>query len=407
MQFYYRARTDDGQTRSGSIDAPSRLAALRSLADQGWHVDYVSSDPPKTARLRVETPPAERVRLFPALLVLRPWPGHMSNFYHQLGQFFSAGITAHEAAAALATRAPSPVLRQAMAELVPELAAGSSFAEGLARYPQIFPPEVAGLLRAAEQSGDWPGICAELEDWYNRVYKGLLWFLIGRVYYAIVLFFAIMVPFFPYAISRGFGWYGHFLLTRIGPVLLALAAFWLGWRIFWSLPANRPLRDRLVLMIPLAKTFEMRAAGLRFFRALGSLLHAGMEPGEALSLAADATGNTVLAASVRTAGDAVRRGARVEDISDGLPFLTHSQRGTLATAFQAGRLDEGLAFLANDAREQTAAKLWQTRLLSFGAGFTIVTILAAAAVILGYLNLYAAMAEKAGISDIWQELWNK
>ncbi len=289
----------------------------------------------------------------------------------------------------------------------PSLPPAAPSPRGLARYPQLFPPEVAGLLRAAERSGDWPGICEELEDWYNRLYKGLLWFLLGRAYYALTLVFIVLVPFLPYAISRGFGWYFHFLLTRLLPVLVSLGALWLGWRVFWALPHNRPLRDRLILHVPLARTLEMRAAGLRFFRALGSLLHAGIEPGEGLILAADATGNVVLAAAVRGAGEAVRHGARIEDISAGLPFLTFGQRSTLATAFQAGRLDEGLKHLADDAREQAAGKLWQNRLLTFGAGALVVTILGALAVIVGYLNLYAAMADKAGISDIWQELTGK
>ena len=51
--------------------------------------------------------------------------------------------------------------------------------------------------------------------------------------------------------------------------------------------------------------------------------------------------------------------------------------------------------------------MWQNRLLTFGLGAAIVTVLGAAAVIVGYLNLYKAMADKAGISDIWQELTGK
>jgi type II secretory pathway component PulF len=409
MQFYYSARTDDGQTRSGSLDAPTRLAALKSLADQGWHVDYVGPQPLRAGRERVEVPSAQRQRILPVLLVLRPWPGHMSNFYHQLGQLLSAGITAHEAAAALSQRAPSPVLRQVMGELAPELAAGGSFAEGLARYPQLFPPEDAGLLRAAERSGDWPGICSELEDWYSRIHKGLIWLILARTYYTFVIVLSVLIPFFPKIIDPAFGlhWYVHFMLTRLLPVLVSLFALWLGSRIFWSLPHNRPLRDRLILYVPVARTFEMRAAGLRFFRALGSLLHAGVDPGEGLTLAADATGNVVLAAAVRGAGEAVRHGARIEDISAGLPFLTFNQRSTLATAFQAGRLDEGLRHLADDAREQTAGKLQQNRFLTIGAIGLVVTILGVIAVVIGWLNVYSAMAARAGISDIWQELQGK
>lgn len=401
MRIYYRAHGEDGQVFEGEMEAPSRLEALKDLARRGWHVDYCDDRPLPERRPEPGTQP---VVIFPELLFLRPSPGRLANFYHQLGQLLSAGVTPHEAAEALARRAPTARLRQVMAAIAPQLAAGASLAEALARYPQLFPPEAAGLLRAAERSGDWPAICNELEEWYTRLYKGLLWILVARVYYAAVLLVAFLVPFFPYFLTRGIGWYVNFVLTCVVPAVGAVVFLWLAWRAVWALPPARPLRDRLALVIPVARGYELRAAALRLFRALHSLLRAGLTAGEALAIAADATGNGVLAGRVRGAAEALRRGASVEEVTTGLHFLSPQQRATLTTAFQSGRLEEGLARLAEEARDQTAMKLWQARLAVVGTGIVLVTVVAVAALIVGWLNLYAAMAERAGVADIWQEL---
>lgn len=401
MRIYYRVHGENGQVLEGEIEATSRLEALKDLASRGWHIDYCDDRPPPERQPEREAPPTV---IFPELLFLRPWPGHLANFYHQLGQLLSAGVTPHEAAEALAQRAPSARLRQVMAEVAPRLAGGASLAESLARYPQLFPPEASGLLRAAEHSGDWPAICRELEDWYTRLHKGLLWILVARLYYAAVLLVAVLVPFFPYFLTRGISWYGKFVLTRLLPAIGAAVFLWLAWRAVWALPAARSMRDRLVLVVPVARGYELRAAALRLFRALHSLLRAGLNAGEALAIAADATGNSILAGCVKDAAEALRRGARFEDAAVRLPFLSPQQRATLATAFQSGRLEDGLARLADEARDEAAVKLWQARLATLGTGIIIVTAIAIVAVIVGWINLYSAMAERAGVGDIWQEL---
>jgi len=407
MQFFYRAHTEDGAQKSGVLDAPNRLSALKALAGYGWQVDYCG---PRPEPVRVSEPQAaagKLTRIFWPLLVLRPWPGHMSSFYNQLASLLGAGVSPHEAAASLSERAASGALRTAMAEVSPNLAAGASLSEELARYPQLFPPQDLGLLRAADASGDWEGICRELEESYGRLYKGLHWFLVARVYYSFLLAAVVLVPPVPWIMVYGASWYFHLLLTRLMPVLLLLLMMWMVLRVLSGLQITRPIRDRVMLLMPLLRGYELRAAGLRFLRALASLLRAGIGVGEAMDLAADATGNLYLARRVHRAAEGLRRGVAIENVTQAFPFLTAAERGTLATAFHSGRLEEGFRRLTEDARESTARRLWGVRIGSVILLSTVMTVLATIAFIIGWLNLYAAAAEKAGVGDIWQELWGK
>lgn len=405
MLFYYRVHTDDGEAKSGALEAPTRLAALKALVEQGWRVDYCATRPEPQTQTNVQT---ERPRrMFLQMYLLRTPPGRMANFYSQLASLLGAGVTPHEAAAVLADRAPSGPLRIAMREIAPKLAAGASLSEELARYPQLFPPQDVGLLRAAERSGDWESICRELEDFYTRIHRGMAWILVSRVYCACLLIAVVLVPFFPWAIVRGWDWYLNLLLTRLLPTLLGIAGLWVAFRVVSGLQIARPLRDRLVLLIPVLGGYEMRSAGLRFFTALEALLKAGLEVGEAMDVAADAAGNTQVTVRIRRVAEELRRGANVEQTVARLPFLTREQRSALATAFQAGRLTEGLHRLTEDARVSAGQRLWAVRIASIGLTATIMTIIATIAFLIGWLNLYAAMAEKAGVGDLWRELWSK
>ncbi|MBC7287875.1 MAG: type II secretion system F family protein, partial [Armatimonadetes bacterium] len=299
----------------------------------------------------------------------------------------------------------SVYLRLAMAEVLPAIQAGESLTQNLALYPQLFPPEAIGLLRAAERSGDWEGICSELERWYSGIYRGLLWCIVSRIYYACVFALLLIVPYLPYIISRGARWYLVFALTHVLPVLGGVFLVWLAWRIAAGLPRSRPLRDRLVLAVPLARGLEMHNASARFLRALASLVHAGVAAADALELAGEATGNCVLAAQVKQAAEAVRRGSSVEEIALRLNFLDRQQRNVLATAFAAGRLDQGLTHLAAQASEAATSRAQFARLSIQGMLFLLAAVATGAALVIGYLNYLRSVAEAAGATDLLDELF--
>jgi general secretion pathway protein F len=422
MRFYYRVRNAAGEQQSGTLEAPSRLAALRRLAGAGWQVEYCDARPPSAA---VPPPAPARPRyMFVSLYFFRPWPGHLASFYHQLGQLLGAGISPYEAALSLAQRAPTRPLRLAMSQIAPRLATGASLAEEMACYPQLFPPETVGLLRAAERSGDWEAICRELEAWYLEIYRGLLWFMVARLYYTAVVLAGLVVWLRPTLLAElvtagwnlrtvpgaglaVLGWLGRWCLLRLLPAVALVASVALLWRWLAGLPQLGPWRARLALWMPLYAALERRAVALRFLRALASLVHAGVEVPEAFALAGEATGNAVAARCVREVAEMLRPGASVEQAAERLFFLTPPQRAVLCTAFQAGRLEEGLAHLLSTTREAAAHGLRLVRLSQTGLTAVAVTIFAFAAFLRGWLWLYRYAAEKAGVSDLWQELWGR
>ena len=313
-------------------------------------------------------------------------------------------MSPYEAVLQLAGNAPTAHLRLAMAEIAPALAAGGSLAENLARFPQLFPPEAVGLLRAAERSGQWQVICDDLKRWYTDAYRGGLWFVVARFYYAVLIVLAILVPYFPYIVSRGARWYLSLLLTRLLPIVFALFVAWLVLRILAASLSTRHLRETLAASVPLANRVARAVAAARFLRALGSLLSAGLQPALMPRLAAAATGNHVFERQVLAAASAIRGGVPIDQAFDALSFLDARQRAVLATAFAAGRLDEGLAHLAAMSSEAAASSARLARFFSQGALFAAVSIIGGIAFILAVLNFYRALAEAAGATDLWEEL---
>ncbi len=346
--------------------------------------------------------------IYVIVCLIRPAPEHMANFYDQLAALLRAGATPAEAVAALRSRALGYALRGAMREMEPGLTAGASLARQMSGHPWVFPPQDVGLIRAAELAGDWEGICGELEDSYTRAYRGRHWVLVARVYYGILLSALVLAAPTPWAAAQGLDWYLHLLFTTLLPGLVLLTVLYGLLRIavvvLGGFPGPRAVRDRLVLLVPLLRGRERCTCALRFLRALLSMLQAGVEAAQAMHVAADSAGNVVLAAPIRRGAGELSRGVSVERVVATLPFLTRAQRGVLATAFQAGRLEDGLRRLTEDARESLAGKSGVLRLAGVGLMGLLMTLIVGALFILGWLHVQGAIAEKTGAGDLWREI---
>ncbi len=388
--FRYTATGPAGQRLEGQILATSRLEALHRLRQQG--LSDISCQP-------LTTP---TIHIFPSLLLFRIAPAHLARFFHQLHQLLSAGVGIRQAIETLSTRGLPRQMQAALRRMVPELAAGRPLSELMQAFPQVFPPEAVGLVQAGERTGHLPQICADLDEYYSLLHRGFLALRIASIYFALVFLLAAAIPQFPWIISRGFSWYAAYARSHLLPALVAIAAALLLLKIAFGHPALRPARDLIALYTPVLRGLEMNAMRMRFLRVLESATRAGLTLPEVLELAAPAVGNTITAIEVLAAADRARQlggRAMLE-----LPFLRPTDRHLLATAIDAGRIDQAAARLLSDARQEFQTRTAVARLASIIALYGLAAAAVAAAAVIGWLNIYGAMAERAGVADLWNEL---
>ena len=347
--FEYKATDSQGEQVSGVVEAESRMMATVKLREQGLHLHSLKQQTkqPSTGQ-QVEGPHS---LLYP----LRPISAQsLSDFYAQLAELLAAGIPIHEAFDVLPDRVDRR-LRPAVADIAPKLGEGDDPTELLANYPQIFPAHIRAMVKAGQLSGNLDQACKAIATEYeqeNQLHQKLRW---AKLYYGLVIGLAALVAPFPWIISRGFGWYGHLLLTRLLPVAGGLIALALALRILAAVRPVKALIDGIIFRLPWLAPFGMRAARTRLLQAMHVMTRSGADMPSSLELAAQAAGIGPMESQLRIAAAKVRAQMPVTQALADCDALAEREKRTLATAEQTGLYAEALQRLATAAATERRA----------------------------------------------------
>jgi type II secretory pathway component PulF len=361
---------------------------------------------------RVYRPPRSAGQAAPASPVFTNWgrsplhglfrlsAGRLANYLSQVGDLINAGLTMHDAMGELASHAYDGRLRRMSGEIAYGAAQGMSLAEQLRRYPQLIPPHVRGMLLAGERAGALPRVCWEMaED--LRQQQGMRWKVaIGQAIFGLLFFLALLVPGLPRLINvegADVAAYGAYLLHVVLPVLVGFIVVWNGAKLVGSIPALAGPVQRLLYYLPGAGQLIRGSALSRMAVTLDALLKAGVEIQEGLALAAESSGNSVIAAQLSEASGRVRRGQPMAEALKGVKFLPPAARESLALGERAGSYERVLAAVAEDAKAGRTRALWIVGL----SGYGVMLLIAAVVVILvvyagfkGYVEALLTMSDK-------------
>lgn len=245
----------------------------------------------------------------------------LGNFFKQIASLLRAGVNPADAHERVGARIRHRALRDACAEIAKATTEGKPASEVMARYVDLFPPHVVGMIRAAEYGGFLPEAYellsqqiaerASLNAWFYFVrwisYQGLI---------GIAIVVAAMSAFWK-AFHAGGNFIGFFLqdlLSRSLPVVLVLALAILGVRLLLHSHATLPLRHRLILRMPYGFGARARAEALHIFLwTLRNLAHSGVPPKTAWQLAAAATPNCDYAQRLYAAAGGPREGEPISE----------------------------------------------------------------------------------------------
>jgi type IV pilus assembly protein PilC len=245
----------------------------------------------------------------------------LANFLKQLASLLRAGVNPVDAHKRVGARLQHRALREACAEIAEAASEGKPVSEVMARYVDLFPPHVVGMIRAAEYGGFLPEAYellsqllaerASLNAWFYFVrwisYQGLI---------GIAIVIAAMSAFWKafHASGNFFGFFVQELLTRSLPIVLVVALFVFVLRMLLHSHATLPLRHRLILTMPYGFGARARAEALHtFLWTLRNLSHAGVPPKTAWQLAAAATPNYDYARRLYAAAEGPREGEPISD----------------------------------------------------------------------------------------------
>lgn len=345
-------------------------------------------------------------------------PGHrvgpktLAVFSRQFAVLLDAGLPLLQSLEILSVEGQHSGLRKVLLQMRAEVEAGSGLAEAMKRRPHAFGDLYVNLVASGEASGALHTVMDRLATHVEKVAKlrnqvrSALTYPVAILTVAAAVVFLILwkvIPVFQHlfddmggnlpiltrivvGISQFIGAYVLVLLALAGAAAFAAKRL-LGTR------RGRIAADRLLLRLPVAGKLMLRIVAGRTCRTLSILLSSGIPILSALSIAADAAGNVVVADALRT----VRR-----EVEQGRPINRSLRRTGIFPAMlcqivyvgeQTGTLSPMLTRIADFYEEEVDNDVDSMMKLLEPALISILGIVIGIIVISMYLPMYSALTQ--------------
>ncbi len=359
--FNYTAIDRNGEKITGQLLAGNRALALSELnnrgltpasLDEGGVQTEAKSDPPKGIAGGWKKGRIPRTSV--------------EFFTRELANLLAAGVPLSRALYLLSRQTSHVSARRQWACLYEDVVGGMSLAESMGRWPKTFPPIYTAMVQAGETGGFLELVLTQIADFQmrenelkGRVRAALVYPLVLATMAALVMLFLLLyfIPRFTLIfadfdaqlpwLTRMIVGTSHFIFQyHLAIVAIAVLAALAAQRFYRSMPGRKQC-ERILLSLPGIGTVSARFALVRFCRMLGTLLDAGVPMLPALRVAREATGNSILAATVTRATEEVRHGSNLSaSLAEASELFPASVAEMMSVAEEGGRLNRELLRVA-------------------------------------------------------------
>lgn len=361
--FEYAALDKSGKEKKGVLEGDSPRAIRSQLRDQGLiplAVDEVAHHHPSESKK------------FSFTLRRGISATDLALLTRQLATLFRSGLPLDEATATVARQTEKPRLKSLMLGVRSRVMEGHSLADGMSKFPHVFPELYRATVSAGEQSGHLENVLERLADYTEArqqltqriqlamFYPAILTVmsvlvvsaLLGYVVPQIVQVFEDMGGELPLVTRILIGvssfFQNYFVYLLIGTILLIIGASYL-----LRQPGPRYKYDRFLLRLPAIGRFVRGVNTSRFARTLSILAASGVPVLEALRIAGSVVSNLPMREAVKTAAHKVREGAPLAKSLEQSGYFTPMTVNLIASGEVSGNLEEMLERASvNQEREQ-------------------------------------------------------
>lgn len=350
--FEYTARQQDGETRSGVIEATSQEAALDALHNNALIVISIH----------------EKAQSFLSRMSI--FGGRISQkdiviFSRQLATLFEAQIPVVQAFKTLVSEAEKPNLKRVTSQILDDITGGMALSQAMSKHPVAFSDFYINLVRSGEESGKLQDVFSYLADYLERSYYITMKARNAMIYPAFILvaFVGVLIlmmvaviprlaaifeetgqalPFYTQAIL------GLSLFLRKWGIFLAffvLIGTFFGWR--WSLSRDgKAFFHRLQISVPIIGSLYRKLYMARLTDNLRTLITGGIPILRALSITGDVVGNVIYKKALDDALEAVKGGNTISSAFERTPEIPSLVTQMIRIGEVSGRLDFILSSVA-------------------------------------------------------------
>lgn len=347
MNFRYEAKTPEGDSKEGTVDAPNIDLAVTALQRNNLIVISITPEEVHAPILQKFMHFFERVGMRDVVIVSR-----------QLSTLFEARVPVVDSFKILVSEAPSGILRKHLQEVLDDLQGGLPISQAMSRHPQVFSRFYVSMVKAGEESGELEKIFGFLADYLersyqlvNRVRNALIYpaFVLLAFIIVMVLMITIVIPRLSaiiiesgqpiplytqivITVSNIFTKYGIFLLAFF--IIIGVV----GWRYVQARVGQETI-GRLQISLPYFGDLYKKLYMARFADNLQTLIAGGVPIVRALEITAEVVGNSIYEKIILEARDAVRSGSSISEALVVYPEIPKLVSQMVRVGEETGKLD--------------------------------------------------------------------
>jgi len=363
-EFAYTARDKTGRQVTGTINATGQREAMAVLSSRALYPTDLQSHEPSGSRVRMGRGRVPRQKL--------------ATTYAQMADLLQSGVPLLRTLAVLREQTAHARLRHVLGEVHQRVEDGSTLAEAMARYQDVFGEMAVSMVRAGGEGGFLEEALARVaeftdasEDLRKRTVGAMVYplFLLAFGVVVVTVLLVFFVPKFDELFARlrernelpaPTEWllatssfvqsFGIFILAGL------VAAGWFARR-WLATEDGRLWWDRVKLRLPMAGGVFLSLAVARFCRVLGTLLRNGVPILRSLEISSDATGNRILGAAIADATENISAGQPLAEPLAASGQFPPTVMEMIAVAEQANNLENVLIQVADSLERNTWRRL--------------------------------------------------
>lgn len=287
-------------------------------------------------------------------------------FTRNFSTMFDAGLTLVKCLEILADQEENKTLKYALKDVLSNVTSGSTFSEGLKKFPKIFDDLYCNLVAAGEEGGILENILKRLAIHIENSarikakIKGamimpMITVIAGVAVTTLMLYFVIPVFAEMFAgmgatlplPTRVMVILSDFLRANLIYIIVSTVVFIFLFRRFKATERGQVIWDRVMLQAPVFGDLQRKGAVAHFTRTLSTMLAAGVPIMDALDITASTAGNKIIEQSVIDTRNAISEGRGIaETMSESGVFPTMVIQ-MIAVGEEAGALETMLGKIAD------------------------------------------------------------
>ncbi|MEC8554021.1 MAG: type II secretion system F family protein [Planctomycetota bacterium] len=365
-EFTYTAKSQSGDSQSGTIAAASRVEAMRLLRQQSLFPLKVNDAAVGPGWANVSLP--TRVK-----------KEQIADFCSQLADLLGGGVPILESLRILEEATENPTLRQTAQNLHSAISEGDTLDVAMSRETRVFSDLTVSMVRAGQEGAfleealQRTALFLTKQDEMRAKIVGALTYpiilgVVGTLITCLMVMFMVpkFQPFFDrleqngtglpaitvvlLVISHAFLNYGVFLLIAIMGLVGGMH------QLFQNTTAKR-LLDKWKLRLPVLGGIFHDSAVSRTCRVLGTLLRNGVPILKSLQISSESTGNKLLEEAILQSADNVTAGDSLSTPLMASKLIPKQVMAQIRVAEESNTLDDVLIKVADRTDEKIERRL--------------------------------------------------